>query len=89
MNDTVKTNTAADASPASTKMQKSNAMRPEIIRLGIALLGGILVLNSYMSKVLFKGAVDPAASNLSAFLCALVLSLPIFWEAIHDLITEA
>lgn len=86
MNDTVKTNTAADASPASTKTQKSNAMRPEIIRLGIALLGGILVLNSYMSKVLFKGAVDPAASNLSAFLGALVLSLPIFWEAIHDLI---
>ena len=86
MNDTVKTNTAADASPASSKVQKSNAMRPEIIRLGIALLGGILVLNSYMSKVLFKGAVDPAASNLSAFLGALVLSLPIFWEAIHDLI---
>ena len=71
---------------AQAKGVTSNAMRPEIIRLGIALLGGILVLNSYMSKVLFKGAVDPAASNLSAFLGALVLSLPIFWEAIHDLI---
>ena len=68
------------------KSQKSNAMQPEIIRLGIALLGGILVLNSYLSTVLFKKAVDPAASNLSAFLGALVLSLPIIWEAFHDLV---
>ena len=86
MNDTVKTNSAAEAAPVSAKLQNSKAMRPEIIRLGIALLGGILVLNSYLTKVFFKESVDPAASNLSAFLGALVLSLPIFWEAIHDLI---
>lgn len=64
----------------------SKSMQPEIIRLGIALLGGILVLNSYLARVLFHTAVDPIASELSAFLGALMLSLPIFWEAGRDLI---
>ena len=34
------------------KAKVSKAMRPEIIRLGIALLGGILVLNAYIARVL-------------------------------------
>lgn len=68
------------------KTTKKNSMRPEMIRLGIALVGGILVLNSYVAKVLFSEAVDPAARVFSAFVGALMLSLPIFWEAICDLI---
>ena len=68
------------------KGQSSNAMKPEIIRLAVALLGGILVLNSYLARVLFGKAIDPVASEFSAFIGALILSLPIFWEAICDLI---
>ncbi len=68
------------------KAKASKAMRPEIIRLGIALLGGILVLNSYLARVLFPNAVDPIAREFSSFIGALMLSLPIFWEAICDLV---
>ncbi|MBO4513189.1 MAG: cation-translocating P-type ATPase [Victivallales bacterium] len=68
------------------KGQSSNAMKPEIIRLAVALLGGILVLNSYLARVLFGKTIDPVASEFSAFIGALILSLPIFWEAICDLI---
>ena len=66
--------------------QSPNAMKPEIIRLAVALLGGILVLNSYLARVLFGKAIDPVASEFSAFIGALILSMPIFWEAICDLI---
>ena len=76
---------AVDASKAVSKGGGS-AMRPEIIRLGIALLGGILVLNSYLAKVLFSSYVDPVAREFSAFIGALMLSLPIFWEAVCDLV---
>ena len=68
------------------KAKVSKAMRPEIIRLGIALLGGILVLNSYLARVLFPNAVDPIAREFSSFIGALMLSLPILWEAVCDLI---
>ena len=68
------------------KQQSPNAMKPEIIRLAVALLGGILVLNSYLARVLFGKTIDPVASEFSAFIGALILSLPIFWEAICDLV---
>ena len=71
---------------ATRSAKSANAMRPEIIRLGIALLGGILVLNAYLAKVLFPSAVDPVAREFSSFIGALMLSLPIFWEAVCDLL---
>ncbi len=79
-------NLAETAGIQAARKKDPKAMRPEMIRLGIALLGGILVLNSYLSKVLFSGAIDPTAMELSAFIGALMLSLPIFWEAVRDLI---
>ncbi|OQC14390.1 MAG: putative copper-importing P-type ATPase A [Lentisphaerae bacterium ADurb.Bin082] len=80
-------NTApASTEPPCPKAERRRRNRPEFIRLGIALLGGILVLNSYLAKILFGGHVDPIARDLSAFIGALMLSLPIFWEAACDLI---
>jgi Cd2+/Zn2+-exporting ATPase len=79
----------ANATPTSSstaERHRRQVNRPEFIRLGIALLGGILVLNSYLAKVVFGVHVDPVARDLSAFLGALMLSLPIFWEAVRDLI---
>lgn len=68
------------------KKSESKVGNAEMTRLGIALLGGILVLNSYLSKLLFTTAVDVNARDLSAFIGALMLSMPIFWEAARDLI---
>lgn len=68
------------------KKSDNKGGRAEKIRLSIALLGGILVLNSYLSKLLFSSAVDAIARDLSAFIGALMLSMPIFWEAAQDLI---
>jgi hypothetical protein len=76
----------ASTEPPCPKAERRRRNRPEFIRLGIALLGGILVLNSYLAKVLFGAHVDPVARDLSAFIGALMLSLPIFWEAACDLI---
>ena len=80
----VQANIQKEQAPRNAK--SANAMRPEIIRLGIALLGGILVLNAYLAKVLFPNAVDPVAREFSSFIGALMLSLPIFWEAVCDLL---
>ncbi|MBR4673285.1 MAG: cation-translocating P-type ATPase [Victivallales bacterium] len=80
----VQANIQKEQTPKNAK--SANAMRPEIIRLGIALLGGILVLNAYLAKVLFPNAVDPVAREFSSFIGALMLSLPIFWEAVCDLL---
>lgn len=60
--------------------------RPEMIRLGIAMLGGILVLNAYLSGLFFSESIDSGARSVSAFLGAGILSLPIFFEALRDLI---
>lgn len=80
------TNIPPQGIPAKKSLTDPKAMRPEMIRLGIALLGGILVLNSYLAKLFFSDTVDPIARDLSAFVGALMLSLPIFWEAVRDLI---
>ena len=61
------------------------ALRPEMMRLGVALIGGILVLNSYLARVFFSRWIDVQAMEISAFLGALMLSIPIFWEAACDL----
>lgn len=64
---------------------RSKATHSDMTRLGIALFGGILVLNSYLSKLFFSGAIDDVARDLSAFIGALMLGIPIFWEAARNL----
>ena len=77
---------ATETTQTAPRKHESKISRADMIRLGIALTGGILVLNSYLAKLFLSSAVDPYARNVSAFFGALMLSLPIFWEAICDLI---
>jgi len=56
------------------------------VKLGWAILGGILVLNSYVAKVLFPNAIDPYAVELSAIAGAMILGVPIIVSAVHDLL---
>ncbi|MBQ4481193.1 MAG: cation-translocating P-type ATPase [Victivallales bacterium] len=67
------------------KTQVTRVTKSDMGRLGIALFGGILVLNYYLAKLFFSGAIDPFAMKLSALVGALILSVPIYWEAIKDL----
>lgn len=67
------------------KAQVTQVTKSDMGRLGIALFGGILVLNYYLAKWFFSGSIDRFAMNLSALIGALILSLPIYWEAIKDL----
>ena len=57
----------------------------ETTRLGMAIGGGILVLNSYIAHQFFAGRIDPFAIELSAVLGALILAIPIWWSAVKDL----
>ena len=75
-----------EAAPVARKATDSKVGKPEMFRLGIALFGGILVLNCYLSRVFFSNAIDETARDFSALIGALILSLPIFFEAIRDLI---
>ena len=75
-----------EAAPGARKNAESKVGKPEMFRLGIALFGGILVLNCYLSRVFFSNAIDETARDFSALIGALILSLPIFFEAIRDLI---
>ncbi len=50
-----------------------------------ALIGGVLVLNSYLGRFFFSEVIDPYAVELSALVGAVILSVPIFWAAIKDL----
>ena len=75
-----------EAAPVARKNAESKVGKPEMFRLGIALFGGILVLNCYLSRVFFSNAIDETARDFSALIGALILSLPIFFEAIRDLI---
>ncbi|MDY0175847.1 MAG: cation-translocating P-type ATPase [Lentisphaeria bacterium] len=70
----------------SEKSAGSKATRSDMIRLGIALFGGILVLNSYLAKIFFDLSIDETARDLSAFIGAFMLCVPIFWEAIKNLV---
>jgi len=58
----------------------------EATRIGLALFGGILVLNSYLAERFLARTVDPFAVLLSGLIGAVLLSLPIFWSAAKDLI---
>ena len=55
------------------------------LRLSTAILGGILVLNSYLAQALFGDGLDPFAIELSAVLGAIILGAPILLSAIRDL----
>lgn len=77
---------AAPEAPQAPRKAESKLGKPEMYRLAIALFGGILVLNSYLSRVFFADSIDEIARDASAFLGALILSLPIFFEAVHDLV---
>ena len=58
----------------------------EQIRLSVAVLGGILVLNSYLAAKFFPGAIDAFAIQMSALAGALILSIPILISAVKDLL---
>lgn len=58
----------------------------ETIRLGVAITGGLLVLNSYLAEFLLPRALDPVAIELSALLGALILAVPILWTSAKDII---
>mgnify|MGYP000849105600 CR=1 FL=1 len=75
-----------EAVSRSEKGASTKATRSDMIRLGIALFGGILVLNSYLAKIFFDASIDETARDLSAFIGAFMLGVPIFWEAIKNLI---
>ena len=59
---------------------------PEGARLVLAVFGGILVLNSYLARLLFPEAIDPFAADLSAVIGALILGIPILIAAVRDLV---
>ena len=58
----------------------------EKTRLTIAVLGGMLVLNSYIAKAFFSADIDPFAIELSAIAGALILAAPIFIASVRDLL---
>src|ERR1035437_7256436 len=58
----------------------------ETIRLGVAIFGGVLVLNSYLAGLLFTKSIDPFAIELSAIVGALILAIPIWISAVRDLV---
>ncbi|MBN2449831.1 MAG: cation-translocating P-type ATPase [Lentisphaeria bacterium] len=58
----------------------------DVVTIGVAVFGGILILNSYLAEKLFSRTVDPFAVLLSALLGSLILALPILWSAIKDLV---
>ncbi len=60
--------------------------RHERLRLFTAILGGILVLNSYLGKRFFAANVDEFAIELSAIAGALILGVPVFLTAVRDLL---
>lgn len=59
--------------------------RREAMRLALALLGGILVLNSWLATKYFPNAIDAEAAQLSAAIGAVLLAAPIFVAAVRDL----
>lgn len=59
--------------------------RSDMGRLGAALFGGILVLDSYLAGLLFANRIDQFTMDLFALVGAIILSVPIFWEAGRDL----
>jgi Zn2+/Cd2+-exporting ATPase len=52
------------------------------VPLGLTMLGGILILNSFLAEWLYTGSKFQA--QLSALVGALILGVPIIWAAIKD-----
>ena len=56
-----------EAAPVARKATDSKVGKPEMFRLGIALFGGIRVLNCYLSRVFFSNAIDETARDGKKF----------------------
>lgn len=74
-----------NASAEKTRAAVSRVTRSDMGRLGAALFGGILVLDSYLAGLLFSARIDQFTMDLFALVGAVILSVPIFWEAGRDL----
>ncbi len=72
-------------SNAPKRTSVTRVTRSDMGRLGAALFGGILVLDSYLAGLLFGGRIDQFTMDLFALIGAVILSVPIFWEAARDL----
>ena len=70
-----------NASAEKTRAAVSRVTRSDMGRLGAALFGGILVL----AGLLFSARIDQFTMDLFALVGAVILSIPIFWEAGRDL----
>lgn len=75
----------SDLSNAPKKTAVTRVTKSDVGRLAAALLGGILVLDSYLAGLLFAGKIDQFSMDLFALIGAVILSVPIFWEAGRDL----
>lgn len=58
----------------------------EALHLTTAIVGGLLVLNSMIADAFLTGTVTPFAAEVSAVAGALILSVPIFYGAVRDLV---
>lgn len=56
------------------------------VSLFVALLGGVLVVNAYLAERFLQDWIDPTAATFSALAGALILSVPIIWTAVRDLV---
>ena len=74
-----------NASAEKTRAAVSRVTRSDMGRLGAALFGGILVLDSYLAGLLFSTRIDQFTMDLFALVGAVILSIPIYWEAGRDL----
>lgn len=74
-----------NASAEKTRAAVSRVTRSDMGRLGAALFGGILVLDSYLAGLLFSAKIDQFTMDLFALVGAVILSIPIYWEAGRDL----
>ena len=74
-----------NASAEKTRAAVSRVTRSDMGRLGAALFGGILVLDSYLAGLLFSARIDQFTMDLFALVGAVILSIPIYWEAGRDL----
>ena len=72
-------------SNAPKRTSVTRVTRSDMGRLGAALFGGILVLDSYLAGLFFGGKIDQFTMDLFALIGAVILSVPIFWEAARDL----
>jgi Cd2+/Zn2+-exporting ATPase len=75
LSETFEARTGHDAKPT----------KADALRVFLGMLGGILVLNSYLAKRFFANQIDPQAAQLSAAAGAIILGTPILVSAVRDL----